>query len=156
MFFDLYYDNSRSLTPTAINKETAADRYAAFRILYGAKSINSKCFKKACLFSLQVHFSIFSAFLNWQEKCYRYLKLHFCIRVQHSSLGFRPDNDNYDLCTGVLVRRLRRKYLLNALSAHNTSSGFCITTKNKLHIRNFTCRNKMRFNIKKQLIFTRR
>ena len=48
----------------------------------------------------------------------------------------------YDLCTGVLVRRLRRKYLLDALSAHNTSSGFCITTKNKLHIRNFTCRNK--------------
>ena len=34
----------------------------------------------------------------------------------------------------AFVRRLRRKYLLDALSAHNASSGFCITTKNKLHI----------------------
>ena len=37
---------------------------------------------------------------------------------------------------------LAKEYLLDALSAHNASSGFCITTKNKLHIRNFTCKNK--------------
>ena len=47
----------------------------------------------------------------------------------------------YDLCTDVLVRRLRRKYLLDALLAHNASSNFCITNKNKLNIGNFTCKN---------------
>ena len=47
----------------------------------------------------------------------------------------------YDLCTDVLISRLQRKYSLHALWAHNTSSGFCITNKNKLHVRNFTCRN---------------
>ena len=57
--------------------------------------------------------------------------------------------NKYDLCTGVLVRHLQRKYLLHALSAHNTSSGFCITTKNKLHVRNFTCRNKNAVQLKK-------